>query len=44
MDIWKRFFPQGVVKLWNGLLREAVTVPSLVLFKEHSDNALRDMV
>ncbi|XP_074965174.1 uncharacterized protein LOC142064309 [Phalacrocorax aristotelis] len=44
LDIRKRFFPQRVVERWNRLPREAVTAPSLMIFRKHLDNALRDMV
>ena len=44
MDIRKKFFTQRVVEHWNRLPREAVTAPSLTLFKKNLDNALRDMV
>ena len=44
MDIRNRFFTQRVVEHWNRLPREAVTAPSLTLFKKHFDNTLRDMV
>ena len=44
MDIRKRFFTQRVVEHWNRLPREAVTAPSLTVFKKHLDNAFRDTV
>ncbi|KFW90529.1 hypothetical protein N336_00460, partial [Phalacrocorax carbo] len=44
-NIRKRFFTFGaVVEHWNRLPREAVTAPSLTIFKKHLANALRDMV
>ena len=44
LGIRKRFFTQRVGEHWNRLRREAVTVPSLTMFKKHLDNALRHMV
>ena len=44
LGIRERFFTQRVVEHWNRLPREAVTAPSLAIFKKHLDNALRDMV
>ena len=44
MGIRKRFFVQRVVEPWNRLPREAVTAPSLVIFKKHLDNTLIHMV
>ncbi|KFW94930.1 hypothetical protein N336_07098, partial [Phalacrocorax carbo] len=40
LDIRKKFFTQRVVEHWNRLPREAVTAPSLTLFKNHLDIAL----
>ncbi|KFW85379.1 hypothetical protein N336_10457, partial [Phalacrocorax carbo] len=44
LDIRKRFSTQRVVEHWKRLPREAVTAPSLLIFKKHLDKALRDMV
>ena len=44
MDIRKRALAQRLVEHWNRLPKEAVMVPSLVIFRKHLDNALRDMV
>jgi len=44
LDIRKNFFTKRVVKLCDGLSREAVKYPSLDVFKKHTDVTLRDMV
>ena len=44
MDIRRNFFSEGEVMNWNRQPREVVKSPSLEVFKNHGDVALRDMV
>ena len=44
MDIRNNLVTERVVMHWHGLPREGVQSPSLGVFKERQDVALRDMV
>jgi len=44
LDIRKKFFSKGVVMYWKRLPREMVESPSMEVFKNCVDEAVRDMV
>ncbi|KFQ22924.1 hypothetical protein N332_03477, partial [Mesitornis unicolor] len=44
LDIRKKFFTARVVRHWHRLPREAVSAPSLAVFKARLDRALSSLV
>ena len=44
LDLRRNFFSKSLMRCWNGLHREVVQSPSLGVFKNYGDVALRDVV
>lgn len=44
MDTWKKFFPERVIRYWNGLSREVIETPYPEVFMESLDVALGALV
>ncbi|KFZ57975.1 hypothetical protein N321_03688, partial [Antrostomus carolinensis] len=44
LDIMKKFFTVTAVRPWNRLPKEVVDTPSLEVFKDRLDEALRNLV
>lgn len=44
MDIRKHLFTEEMLKQWNRLSREMVSVPTLTMFKRYLEKALSNML